>query len=49
MRGLGTIWGNSSSISAPAGWTKIAGDLNAGAGGLYIYFIHCKMGLICFF
>ncbi len=39
MRGLGTIWGNSSSISAPAGWTKIAGDLNAGAGGLYIYFI----------
>lgn len=35
---VGVLYGSSSSIQPPAGWTRISGDLNEGAGGDYIYF-----------
>ena len=38
VREVGVIYGNSSSIQPPAGWEKIPGDLNEGAGGDFIYF-----------
>jgi len=36
------IYGGSSGIQAPAGWVKIGRDLNAGAGGDYIYVCYKK-------
>ena len=38
VKEVGILYGNSSSIQPPAGWERIPGDLNAGAGGDYIYF-----------
>ncbi|TGE21342.1 hypothetical protein E5K00_13715 [Hymenobacter aquaticus] len=37
IREVGVLAGNSSSIQPPAGWVKEPGDVNAGAGGDYIY------------
>ncbi|RPH33880.1 MAG: hypothetical protein EHM93_03445 [Bacteroidales bacterium] len=39
ITGIGVIAGNSSTIKAPPGWDKINVDLNAGAGGDWIFFI----------
>ena len=38
------ITGDSANISPPAGYTKIAVDLNKGAGGKYIYLCYQKGG-----
>ncbi|WP_460894728.1 hypothetical protein [Rufibacter soli] len=38
VREVGVLYGNSSTIQPPTGWTRIEGDLNEGAGGDYIYF-----------
>lgn len=37
---VGVLTGNSSTISCPAGWTRIDQDLNQGAGGDYVYFCY---------
>ena len=37
---VGVIYGSSPSINPPAGWIKIPYDLNAGAGGDYMYIIY---------
>jgi hypothetical protein len=39
---LVTISGNSSSVAAPTGYTKIPYDLNHGAGGKYLYLCYHK-------
>jgi len=36
------IYGGSSGIQPPAGWVKVSGELNAGAGGDYIYVCYKK-------
>lgn len=44
INGLGIIYGSSASIKPPWPWEKINKDLNAGAGGDFIYMIYRKGG-----
>ena len=40
ITGIGVLYGDSNSISAPAGWIRCPEELNKNAGGKFIYLIY---------